>query len=305
MARSTSQRLIGLDLGGTSVKAGAISPAGEVLSETSAATNVEQGPESVLDLLAELARELGAERELGIGVPGLLDRARGIVLESPNFPGFREFDVRGGLARRLGLAPERVVVENDANAAALGEQWLGAARGERDVLVLTLGTGIGSGLILDGRLVVGAGLAAEAGHLVIEPSGPICGCGSRGCVEQFASASAARRRAIEAGLPAGDPGDLELLTERARAGARAERELLFEIGRDLGHMVAAVLCLLDVRLFVFGGGFSAALDQLEPGLRVGADERSFGARSQSLRLLRAGLGTSAGWIGAARPLAGA
>lgn len=304
MARTPSQRLVGLDLGGTSVKAGALSPSGAVLAESSAATNVEDGPEAVLDLLASLARELGAEREVGVGVPGLLDRARGVVLESPNFPGFREFDVRGGLSRRLGIAPERVLVENDANAAALGEQWLGAARGERDVLVVTLGTGIGSGLILDGRLVVGAGLAAEAGHLVIEPDGPLCGCGSRGCAEQFASASAARRRAIEAGLPAELPGDLELLTERARAGAARERELLFEIGRDLGHMVAAVLCLLDVRVYVFGGGFAAALDQLAPGLRRGADERSFGVRSQSLRLSSAGLGTSAGWIGAARPLAG-
>jgi glucokinase len=294
-----------LDLGGTSVKAGAISPSGQVLDEAGTATDVEEGPEAVLDQLAGLARELGAESEVGIGVPGLLDRARGVVLESPNFPGFREFDVRNGLARRLRIAPERVVVENDANAAALGEQWLGAARGEPDVLVVTLGTGIGSGLILGGKLVVGAGLAAEAGHLVIEPTGPVCGCGSRGCVEQFASANAARRRAIEAGLPAEDPGDLELLTERARAGAAPERQLLLEIGRDLGHMVAAVLCLIDVRLYVFGGGFSAALDVLEPGVRQGVAERSFGDRSQVIRLLRAGLGPSAGWIGAARPLAGA
>jgi len=304
MARSHSARLVGLDLGGTSVKAGALSPTGEVLAESGRATDVADGPDAVLDQLAALARELGAERELGVGVPGLLDRERGVVLESPNFPGFREFDVRGGLAKRLRIAPERVVVENDANAAALGEQWLGAARGERDVLVVTLGTGIGSGLILDGKLVIGAGLAAEAGHLVIEPDGPLCGCGSRGCAEQFASANAARRRAIAAGLPTEQPGDLELLTKRARAGAGAERELLLEIGRDLGHMVAAVLCLIDVRLYVFGGGFSAALDMLEPGVRQGAGERSFGNRADKIRVVRAGLGSSAGWIGAARPLAG-
>src|SRR5688500_1602085 len=169
MARTHSARFVGLDLGGTAVKAGALSPAGEVLAESGAATDVAEGPDAVLDQLAELARELGVEQRVGVGVPGLLDRERGVVLVSPNFPGFREFDVRGGLAQRLGFAPADVVVENDANAAALGEQWLGAARGVPDVLVVTLGTGIGSGLLLGGKLVVGAGLAAEAGHLVIEP----------------------------------------------------------------------------------------------------------------------------------------
>jgi glucokinase len=193
-----------------------------------------------------------------------------------------------------------VRVENDANAAALGEQWLGAGRGVDDLLLLTLGTGIGGGLILGGRLIVGEGLGGEAGHVVVEPAGPRCGCGAVGCIEALASARAASARAKAAGLPREAPGDLERLAARAREGAVDEARLLRAIGRDLGHLLAVVTSLLDLRCYVFGGGFSAALDTLEAGMREGVDERCYGSRSASLRLLRASLGASAGWIGAAR-----
>jgi glucokinase len=296
----TGARLVGLDLGGTALKAGAITPDGEVLAERSVSPPFERGPEAVLDALAQTARALGVAGEVGVGVPGLLDRERGRVLTSPNLPGFVDLDVRGGLARRLGLEPARVHVENDANAAALGEQWLGAGRDVQDLLLLTLGTGIGGGLILGGRLIVGAGLGGEAGHVVVEPAGPICGCGARGCVEALASARAASARAKAAGLPREAPGDLEVLAARARAGGADEARLLFEIGRDLGHLLAVVTSLLDLRCYVFGGGFSAALDTLDAGIRAGVDERCYGSRAASLRLSCAGLGPSAGWIGAAR-----
>lgn len=293
-------RLVGLDLGGTALKAGAIAATGDVLAERSVTPPFERGPEAVLDVLAQTARDLGVAGELGVGVPGLLDRERGVVLSSPNLPGFVDLDVRGGLARRLGLDPSRVKVENDANAAALGEQWLGAGRDVQDLLLLTLGTGIGGGLILGGRLIVGEGLGGEAGHVVVEPAGPRCGCGAQGCIEALASARAASARARAAGLPREAPGDLERLAARAREGAVDESRLLFEIGRDLGHLLSVVVSLLDLRCFVFGGGFSAALDTLDAGIRAGVDERCYGSRAASLRLLRASLGPSAGWIGAAR-----
>jgi len=207
--------------------------------------------------------------------------------------------VRGDLARLTGLAPGEVHVENDANAAALGELWLGAARGETNALVLTLGTGIGGGLILGGELFAGEGMAGEVGHLVIDPAGPPCGCGSRGCLETFASATAARRRALAARLPPQAPGDLELLADRAREGSAAEAQLLREVGRDLGRGLGAVVGLLDLELFVFGGGFAAALDTLEAGIREGIAERSYGGRESQVRLVRAALGPRAGWIGAA------
>jgi glucokinase len=143
-------------------------------------------------------------------------------------------------------------------------------------------------------------MAGEIGHVVVDPAGPLCGCGSRGCLETLASATAARRRATQARLPAGDPGNLELLVSAAEAGGEAERALLEDVGRDLGRGLGPVVCLLDMRVFVFTGGFAAAFAVLEKGIREGIDERSFGKRGSEIRLLRATLGPAAGWIGAAR-----
>jgi len=295
---------IGLDVGGSAVKLGALTPAGERLGERSVAR--EDGAEELLGAAADAVRELcprpAGPTGIGVGLPGLLDRAAGRVEVSPNLPSLQGVDVRGLLAARTGVDPGAIHLENDANVAALGEQWLGAARGERDVLVVTLGTGIGGGLILDGELYAGRGgdgLAGEIGHVTVAPDGPPCGCGSRGCLETLASASAARRRALERSLPADAPGDLELLAAHARRAPGPERELLEEVGRDLGHGLATVVCLLDVPTFVLGGGFSAALDTLEPGIRRGLAEWAYGERVSAVKIVRAALGPAAGWIGAA------
>jgi glucokinase len=300
VASDAARRQVGIDLGGTSIKAGVVTQGGEVLDERNYEPGFARGPQAVLDTLADIFKELGGGERLGIGVPGLLDRARGHLIASPNLPGFVDLPVKHELARRTGLAPENVHVENDANAAALGELWLGAGRGERDALLVTLGTGVGGGLILNGELYAGAGMAGEVGHIVVDPDGPPCGCGKRGCVETLASATAAKRRALAANLPPDAPGDLVTLTARARSGSLAESALLREIGRDLGRGLGPVVCLLDLRVFVFGGGFSAALDVLEGGLREGLEERSYGGRAPAIKLLGATLGPSAGWIGAAR-----
>ncbi len=291
-------RFVGLDFGGTNVKGGAITEQGAVLGERSIPIHLEGGSADVLDRSAELARELGAAGVLGVGIAGLLDRARGLLVESPNLPQMNGVDIVGGLSERLGIPRERVILENDAKCAALGEQWLGAGRGKQDFIAVTLGTGIGGGLVLGGKLFVGpAGNAGEIGHVVVEPAGPRCGCGSLGCLETLASATAARRRAEERALPVGDPGNLELLTERGRAEPGPERDLLQEIGRDLGHGLAYAVVLLDLPCFLFAGGFSAALDVMEPGIRAGLNERRFGRRP--VELVRATLGPGAGWRGAA------
>ncbi len=301
MQVSTQERWVGIDIGGTAVKAGAMLADGTVIEEVSVDPGYAKGAAHALDVITSTAKQLGATRALGVGVPGQLRRADGVVVDSPNIPSFKGLHLRAELAQRMGLAPENVIVENDANAAALGEQWLGGARGSQDVLMVTLGTGIGGGLILHGKLYAGMGMAGEVGHVVVDSNGPACGCGARGCVEQYSSATAAKRRAIAAGLPKAAPGDLKLLAARAREGHAPEKQLLFEIGRDLGRGLGPVICMLDIQAFVFGGGFSAALDTLDAGIRVGADERSYGARGPRLRLLQAELGPSAGWIGAARP----
>jgi glucokinase len=293
---SPPPRRVGVDIGGTSVKLGALGPAGEVLDERSLALSSVGSLPAALDGIASAVRELAPELDgLGVGMPGLLDRASGAVIESPNLPLFRGVRLCAELARRLDLSPAAVALENDANAAALGEAALGAARGACNALVVTLGTGVGGGLILGGEIFVGEGLAGEVGHVVVDPAGPRCGCGSRGCLETLASANAARRRARALGL--GE--DLAQLAAGARAGGRAERDFFASVGLDLGRGLAAVVSLLDVRLFVFSGGFSSALDLLAGGIAAGLSEWSYGARVSPPRLLPAALGPAAGWIGAA------
>lgn len=294
-------RAVGIDLGGTNIKAGAVDADGRVLEKRSVPTGLADGPAAVLDRMAALARELGIDGPLGVGSPGLIDHAGGRILECPNLQDLQEVPMRDELARRLGVPSTRVALENDANVAALGEHWLGAGRGVDDVLVVTLGTGVGGGLVLGGKLYSGpGGMAGEVGHVVVDPRGPRCGCGRLGCLETLASATAAQKRAAAAGLPAGAPGNLEQLAQRARAADGPERALLREIGRDLGRGLGAALSLLDLRTFVLGGGFGAAADLLEPGVREGLEERSYGRRIASVRVLPAGLGSDAGWIGAAR-----
>ena len=201
-----SSRAVGLDIGGSAIKAGRIAADGTIEEQTSRELGAATTADSFREALLVLARELGAgpDTPVGIGSPGLLDREAGLVTKSPNLPWQEGLPVVDLVAEELGLDRAAVAFENDANVAALGEQWLGGAAGVDDVLLATLGTGIGGGLILGGELWVGRGMAGEVGHVTVDPDGPACGCGSRGCLETLASATAARRRALEAGLE-GDP----------------------------------------------------------------------------------------------------
>lgn len=294
-------RLIGIDLGGTAIKAGAVDEKGHILDRRSIPTGLQDGAAAVIDRMAGLARELGAESRVGVGSPGLIDHAGGRVLECPNLKVLENVPLRDELARRLGFESKGVILENDANVAAVGENWLGAGRDHDDLLMVTLGTGVGGGLILNGELYAGAGgMAGELGHICIDPDGPWCGCGRRGCVEQYASATAAKRRARELGLPADAPGDLELLSKLAQKSPGPERDLCTAIGRDLGRGLAMTVTLLDLRCFVIGGGFGAALEALRAGIRSGIEERTYGRRVAEIRVVPAELGADAGWIGAAR-----
>jgi glucokinase len=289
-------RAIGFDIGGSAVKAGAIDADGGRRVEAGRETGPDCDLDRLVELLSELHAELGPADRVGVGVPGLLDRAAGRVLDSPNLPWLAAGPLRARVAERTGLDERHVAFENDANAAALGEDWLGAGERHRSLLFVTLGTGVGGGLILDGELVLGEGLAGEIGHVKVDPRGPRCGCGGRGCLETLASATAARRRARDAGL--GE--DLAALNAAADAGDAPARALFEAVGRDLGYGLSAALNLLDLRTYVIGGGFSAALGHLAPGIRRGFEEGSYGARTGDLTIVRAALGPAAGWIGAAR-----
>ena len=297
----STRRLVGIDVGGTAIKAGAIDPeSGAILGEAVRPIPQDFSSEQLLRCLVELARELDIEEHIGVGAPGLLDREHGRIVVSPNLRALDMLPLCEGLDRELGLPTGTARLGNDADMAALGESWQGAGKDEQNFLMVTLGTGIGGGLILDGEVYVGAGLAGEIGHVTVDPDGPLCGCGRLGCLETLSSATAAIRRSKERGLPREAPGDLVLLSEAARAAAGPEREVLHAVGCDLGRGLGAAVCLLDLRTFVFSGGFAGALDVLEPGIRSGFAESTYGERVAEIRLLRASLGNKAGWIGAAR-----
>jgi glucokinase len=290
-------RCVGLDIGGTQVKVGVVEDGAPRRAEAMD-TLLERGADDFLDRLAARARALGARDALGVGCPGVFDAASGALSASANLHALEGRDLRVELAERTGIAPECIGVGNDANLAAYGEQWMGAGREHRDLCLVTLGTGIGGGLVLGGALITGPqGTACEVGHVVVRPrdaGGLPCGCGSYGCLETLASATAAQRRAREAGLA----DDLKLLCAAARAGDGPERALLHAIGRDLGAGLSYVVSLLDIGFFVIGGGFSGALDVLAPGVHEVLAERRYGTRAPTI--VRAALGEDAGWIGAAR-----
>src|ERR1700691_1038975 len=186
---------IGVDLGGTNLRIAAVSSAGQLLEKVTLGTKVALGRDHVINEMCDAIQRLSAKYKeagkllgAGIGIPGIIDMQTGMLRKSANLPGWEDYPVRAEIERRLGA---RVILENDANVAALGEQWLGAARGVPNMAVVTLGTGIGGGIVLGGKIWHGmTGMSGEFGHMTLEPEGYPCGCGSHGCAEQYASASA-------------------------------------------------------------------------------------------------------------------
>jgi len=198
---------IGVDLGGTNLRAAAISEHGEILEKISGRTDLSGGRDAVLDditgRIVELRQRLPAEQlaGVGIGVPGFIRMDEAVIVGSNNLPELEGVPVRDEIERRLGSA---VILENDANAAALGEKWMGAGRGVEDLVLLTLGTGIGGGIICGGRVLHGhVGMAGEIGHITVVPNGNPCGCGNHGCLEKHASATAVEAMAYLMGLGEG------------------------------------------------------------------------------------------------------
>ncbi|HUJ79092.1 MAG TPA: ROK family protein [Nitrospiria bacterium] len=312
---------VGIDLGGTMIKSLAVEDGGRVVARASHPTEVHAGQARVVRNLAEVVRELSAQlgsltstgaetvKPVGVGVPGVLDVDRGLVVSSPNFTGWEGFPLRD----RLEAAISRpVVIENDANAAAVGEQWMGAAAGVKEFLFITIGTGVGGGLVLGGRLWRGpGGRAGEFGHVKVEPQGELCGCGSRGCLERYANAAALERYALEE-LPKGPSGALRALAldrpeaidpaviaHAALEGDAAAQAAYRRFAVYLGMGIADVVNLLDVRHFILGGGVSEAFDLFLPSLREEVAARIYGVPIEAIHILKARCGNDAGSLGMA------
>jgi glucokinase len=289
-------RVIGVDVGGTKTLAAVVNENGEIEEQVLRATE-QSSQETLLAELDAMVDELRAGRDiaaLGFGLPSRIDQRLGRAVASVNIP-LAEIDFRDRMRRQHGLP---VGIDNDANAATMGEWHAGAAKGARFVVMLTLGTGVGGGLILDGRPYRGAtGVGAELGHIVIGRDGPPCGCGGHGHLESYATgrvADATARRLY------GEESDGHELVVKAKAGDAQAVEALAEIGRWLGAGIASLVNVFEPELVVVGGGFGASAGELllGPAREVLAVEGLVPARD-TVRVVQAELGFYAGVIGAA------
>lgn len=302
---------IGVDLGGTKCHGVALDATGETVAEHRAPTR--HGNDGVIGVLSEVASallaECGSVSAIGVGVPGLVD-SNGVLRVAPNLPGTRDLDVRAEIRLRFGLP---VVVDNDATAACWGEREMGAARRADDCLLVTLGTGIGGGVVLGGRLARGAhGYAGEFGHMIVDPRGPQCPCGQRGCWERYASgsglgwlareaASSGRaRRVLE--IAGGDVASVqgEHVTAAAAEGDPEAAAVMADFARWIGLGLANLANAFDPSVIVLGGGLVESGNVLLEPVRTALDGFSLGATSRPrLRVVAAELGERAGSIGAA------
>lgn len=305
--------LVGIDLGGTNCRGALLFADGRIVSSRRLATRSEEGRDALIDRLAGLVHDLletaadlgGHPGVLGIGTPGVI-AADGSVVTSPNLPSLNGIPLAERLRERLGLA---VAVVNDANAIAWGEALFGAGRSLDSFLTVTLGTGVGGGLVLNRRLWTGRdGAAGEVGHLMVEPEGRPCGCGSRGCLEQYASATGMVKTVREL-LAAGQASalcrlpdaalDSRQIAEAARKGDAVARLALEAAGRRLGQAFAGVANLLNLDGVVVTGGAGESLDLMRPALERELHSRAFAAPARRLRILRGEAGEDAGILGAA------
>jgi glucokinase len=303
-----SAAYIGLDVGGTFLKGARIDGTGQVLARVHEPIRKASPPE-ILGQLASAVESLektaGPALAVGVGLPGIVERTRGRVRSAPNVPALDGLKVGEELEARTGRAS---FAENDANAAALAEAWLGAGRGASHILYVTLGTGVGGGLVFDGRIWMGRnGYAGEIGHIQVEPEGRPCGCGSWGCLETIAGVPGWARRAEallasgrESTLAGQSPLDPQVIVDAARGDDAVALEVVDGAARAIGVGVAAVLDLLNVDRVVVGGGVASAGFFLLERIAEETRRRTFPHIFADVTFRLAALGGDAGVVGAAR-----
>lgn len=303
---------IGVDLGGTNLKAGVVGKEGKILHRLSTKTNADADSQTIsnqiLELIAEIIKISDLKKTdiigIGIGSPGLVDKKGETILFSPNLPKWRNIPIKRMIAKRF-IVP--CVLENDANAAAWGEKWVGAGKEASSMVMLTLGTGIGGGIIIDNRLWRGANnVAAEIGHMVIQMDGPQCNCGNRGCVEVYASATGMVRRfkeLLEGGISSSlkDCNEItaKMINDAASKGDKASLDIIEETGRYLGIAIVNIMHILNPEMFVLAGGMIGSGELLMNPIRQTVSQRAFEASYKDTQIVFSQLGNDAGIIGAA------
>jgi glucokinase len=317
-AAKAAENILGIDLGGTKILAALVDPEGQIIGEAKVKTKAEKGPEAVIERIAETAREAvkqagvgwASVQGVGIGVPGPMNPETGVIYRPPNLPGWDEVALGPQLSEALGVP---VCLENDVNLGTLGEYTFGAGRGTRDMVGVFVGTGIGGGLILDGKLRSGfRHAAAEVGHMIVLADGPVCGCGKRGCLESVASRTAIDRD-LRLGIAAGRKsliGELIKDDTPPTSGALAEAwnkgdplvtEVMSRAQWYLGLHTASIVNMIDPEMIVFGGGVVEAMGkELLVPIRVTARQYFIQqAGAEKVQIVLAKLGDYAGVLGAA------
>jgi len=308
---------LGIDLGGTKILTAVANAEGKMLSRDHSITPAKEGQQAVVkSILESVGRALNQAHvaaadlaAIGLGAPGLSNPETGILFTSPNLPGWKDVPLRDIIEKELG---KKAFLINDANAAAVGELYFGAGKGARNLIYITVSTGIGGGIIIDGKIYTGAtGTAGELGHMVIDDEGPQCNCGNRGCWETLASGTALAREArhrIKEGAATSilkyadgniEKINAEAIHEAAQGGDKLANELIAQTAYYLGVGLANLINIFNPEVIVIGGGLSNIGDiLLEPAFKE-AERRAFKQAYQAVRFARAELGRNSGVLGAA------
>jgi len=310
----TPKVFAGVDLGGTTINIGLVTKNGKIVAENMCDSKIENGVDDVLDRITTIVRELlgsisnqGVTEALGIGTAGKVDIKKGVLIEASNFPNWRNIHLRDELKKRLCIP---IFVDNDANVAAIGEHAYGAGRGVSEMLMVTLGTGVGGGLILRGEIYRGTdGVAGEFGHTVIQQNGPICGCGRNGCVEAFIGTRGiiqnvrtrleSGRKSLLNNIESGKmtPKDI---SEAAQKGDTVAIEVFRDVGSYLGIALGNVANLLNIERVVVSGGVAKAGEFILKSAREYLSRTALKIPGETIQVHLSTLGDRAGMVGAAR-----
>ncbi len=309
--------LVGVDVGGTNVRMGSVTPEGRILKKIQYPTDVSGGGLAMMEGLVKrlqdfIREEMGkvhSEIRIGIGIAGPVDLRGGVLIAPPNLPDLHRFPLREFLQEKISFP---IAIENDANAFTLGEGWKGAARRSLHYCGITLGTGVGGGIVIAGKILHGAeGMGGEVGHMVLNPEGPLCGCGGKGCLEVYASGSGIRRMALEA-IEKGEGKEIlkrsgddlrkvtsEEVFEAAREGDETALKVFSEMGRYLGLGLVNLVNLFNPEKIVIGGKVSRAWDYFTGGATEVVHQRAMKGQREKVQIVQAECGDDAGILGAA------
>lgn len=304
--------VLAADLGGTNLRVAAVDAGGSILNHLRTDTQKAGGAAELVELIRHLAETIcrsvephGRVSALAVAVPGTVAPASEVILHAPNIPYLENFQLGSALAGKFNLP---VIIENDANAAAIGESWLGASKDFQNSICVTLGTGVGGGIIIDGKILRGVdGTAAEIGHICVEPDGAPCGCGSDGCLEQYSSAQAIVRlkNCLESRYPNSvlqnkPNADALDVYEAGKRGDALALEVFRQQGFYLGIALAGLINVLNPEAIVIGGGAAAGGDLFMPYMYEQINRRAYRQPVERVKISRAECGDNAGILGAAK-----